>query len=183
MTIKLLILKRDGVINHSAGETIKSAEQWQAIPGSIEALAQLHKAGFTLVVATNQPGIAEGDFDLDELEAIHAKLSTLVEEAGGAISAIFYCPHGPEDRCNCRLPKAGLIDAIEAEFDISAQGVPFIGNHINDVLAGETKACRNITLKSHADEVTLSALEVDPDKSQIFDNLTAAAEHLVAELT
>jgi D-glycero-D-manno-heptose 1,7-bisphosphate phosphatase len=182
--MKLIILDRDGVINQSGADMICSAEQWQAINGSIEAIAQLHKAGFTLVIATNQPGLAEGKLDLDELEAIHAKLSDLVENAGGAISAIFYCPHGPEDRCNCRKPKAGLIDAIEAEFDISAQGVPVIGDRIQDIDAALSKGCDPILVKTGLGVETLNAIAANPENSAyqnipVFENLSAAALHII----
>ncbi len=163
---------------------ICSAEQWQPIDGSIDAIAQLHQAGFTLVIATNQPGLAAEKLDLDELEAIHSKLNDLVADAGGAISAIFYCPHGEEDRCNCRKPKAGLIDAIEAEFDISAQGVPVIGDSLNDIDAALSKGCEPILVKTGKGLATLEALASKADNSAyqnipVFEDLSAAALHII----
>ena len=114
--MKLVILDRDGVINLDRPDFVKSADECVPIAGSIEAIARLSQAGFTVVIATNQSGLARGKFDLDDLEAMHEKITQLVEDHGGEISAIFYCPHAPEDHCKCRKPKPGLIDAIEAEF-------------------------------------------------------------------
>src|SRR6187402_351745 len=105
--MRLVILDRDGVINHDSNDFIKSADECVPIAGSIEAIARLHKAGFTVVVATNQSGLARGKFDLDDLEAMHEKLTRLIEEQGAELAAIFYCPHAPEDNCKCRKPLPG----------------------------------------------------------------------------
>ena len=181
--MKLVILDRDGVINQAAGETITSAHQWLPIDGSIEAIAQLHQKGFVVVLATNQPGLALGKFDLDDLEAMHAKLTHLVEEAGGTIGAIFYCPHGPDDRCNCRKPKPGLIDAIEAEFDISAEGIPLVGDNLRDLEAGLSKGCVPMLVKTGNGEETLSSLVAKPNEAfnslLAFDDLAAATQHII----
>src|SRR5690606_37922544 len=109
------------------------------IPGSIAAIADLHRAGFTVVIATNQSGLALGHFNLDDLEAMHAKLTELEESAGAELGGIFYCPHGPKDGCKCRKPLPGLIDAIEAEFNTAAVGAFFIGDTLRDLQAGAAK--------------------------------------------
>src|SRR6218665_142394 len=108
----LVILDRDGVINEDSDDFIKTLDEWIPIPGSIDAIARLSKAGFTVTVATNQSGIGRGIIDLDNLEAMHDRLFTLVEAVGGKLAGIFYCPHHPDDHCECRKPKSGLIDAI-----------------------------------------------------------------------
>lgn len=180
--MQLVILDRDGVINRDTGDFIRSAEEWQPLPGSIEALVALHKAGYTPVVATNQSGLARGHFDLDDLEAMHAKLTDLVEAAGGSLSAIFYCPHGPDDGCKCRKPLPGLIDAIEAEFNTSAAGVPFIGDTLRDLQAGAAKGCKLVLVKTGNGEQTLAQLDVDERQRYflegvpvaVFDDLAAA---------
>uniref|UniRef100_UPI003139822F D-glycero-beta-D-manno-heptose 1,7-bisphosphate 7-phosphatase n=1 Tax=Marinimicrobium sp. C2-29 TaxID=3139825 RepID=UPI003139822F len=141
LTMKLIILDRDGVINEDAGDYIKSADEWQPIAGSIEAIARLNQAGYTCVVATNQSGLARGLFDLDDLEAMHAKLTGLVEAQGGKLEAVFYCPHHPDDDCKCRKPKTGMLDAIEAEFNLSLQDVVFVGDSLKDLQAGAAKGC------------------------------------------
>lgn len=189
--MKLVILDRDGVINHELADFVKSAEECVPIDGSIDAMARLHQAGFTVVVATNQSGLARGKFDLDDLEAMHEKLTGLVEAAGGEISAIFYCPHAPDDNCKCRKPKPGLIDAIEAEFNISAEGAPLIGDTLRDLQAGASKGCKLLLVKTGNGLNTLAALEAPAietggdfplptlEQIQVFDNLAAAADYLI----
>ncbi|MGD8176266.1 D-glycero-beta-D-manno-heptose 1,7-bisphosphate 7-phosphatase [Marinimicrobium sp. ARAG 43.8] len=183
--MKLIILDRDGVINEDAGDYIRSADECQPIPGSIEAIARLSRAGFTPVVATNQSGLARGLFDLDDLEAMHAKLSALVEEHGGKLEAIFYCPHHPDDDCKCRKPRTGMLDAMEAEFNTSVQGTWFIGDNLKDLQAALAKGCRpclvrtgrgattEATLADHFDEHTLADL-------LRFDDLASAADALLS---
>lgn len=186
--MKLIILDRDGVINHDRDDYVKSADECVPIDGSIEAIARLHQAGFTVVVATNQSGLAREKFDLDELEAIHHKLTHLAEEQGGEISAIFYCPHGPEDQCKCRKPQTGLLDAIEAEFNTSVEGVAFIGDSLRDLQAGRTKACEPILVRTGKGAAALAALQESalPDDVallatlKVFDNLAAAADDLLS---
>jgi D-glycero-D-manno-heptose 1,7-bisphosphate phosphatase len=188
--MKLIILDRDGVINHDRDDFVKSADEFVPIDGSIDAIARLHKAGFTVVVATNQSGLARGKFDLDDLEAMHEKLTQLVEEQGGELSAIFYCPHSPEDNCKCRKPLPGMIDAIEAEFNISAEGFYFVGDSLRDMQAAVTKGCKPILVKTGNGEKTLAQpadanLQTDapilsPEQILVVDNLAAAAELILA---
>lgn len=188
--MKLVILDRDGVINHDSPEYIKSADEWVAIDGSIDAIARLYRAGFTVVVATNQAGLAKGKFDLDDLEAMHEKLTRLVEEQGAELGAIFYCPHHPDDKCKCRKPMPGMVDAIEAEFNISAQGFYFVGDSLRDLQAAITKGCKPILVKTGNGEKTLSQLadvslqtdgpQIRPDQVDVFENLAAAADFMIA---
>lgn len=180
--MKLIILDRDGVINEDAGGYITSAEEWQPIPGSIEAIARLSRAGFTLVVATNQSGLARGLFDLDDLEAMHAKLTGLVEEHGGKLEAIFYCPHHPDDGCKCRKPKTGMLDAIEAEFNTSVQDVCLVGDRLKDLQAGLAKGCRLCLVRTGRGQMTEGVLssELSPEECAritVFDDLKAVADH------
>lgn len=191
--MKLVILDRDGVINQELPDFVKSADECVPVAGSIEAIARLHQAGFTVVIATNQSGLARGKFDLDDLEAIHQKLTHLVAEAGGAISAIFYCPHAPADNCKCRKPKPGLIDAIEAEFNISATGAPFIGDSLRDLQAGFVKGCKPLLVKTGNGLKTLAELQtpaatpqtpqdspkITLEQVQVFDDLATAATYLL----
>ncbi|RYZ81728.1 MAG: HAD-IIIA family hydrolase, partial [Moraxellaceae bacterium] len=158
--------------------------------GSIDAIARLHKAGFTVVVATNQSGLARGKFDLDDLEAMHEKITGLVEEQGAELGAIFYCPHSPEDNCKCRKPMPGMIDAIEAEFNISAEGFYFVGDSLRDMQAAVIKGCKPALVKTGNGEKTLTQLAdehlqtcapvVTPNQVQIFDDLASAADFIIA---
>ena len=188
--MKLIILDRDGVINQDSAEYVKSAAEWTPIDGSIEAIARLNRAGFTVVVATNQAGLAKGKFDLDDLEAMHEKLTRLVEEQGAEVGAIFYCPHHPDDKCKCRKPLPGLVDAIEAEFNVSAEGVYFVGDSLRDMQAALVKGCKPILVKTGNGLKTLAQLTntdlqtdaplVALDQVQIVENLSAAADFILA---
>lgn len=188
--MKLVILDRDGVINHDNPEYIKSADEWIPIDGSIDAIARLHKNAFTVVVATNQSGLARGKYDLDDLEAMHEKLTQLVEEQGAELGAIFYCPHHPDDKCKCRKPMPGLVDAIEAEFNISAEGFYFVGDSLRDLQAATIKGCKPVLVKTGNGEKTLTQLndvslqtdspQITLDQVLVFDNLAAAADFIIA---
>jgi D-glycero-D-manno-heptose 1,7-bisphosphate phosphatase len=140
--MKLVLLGRDGVINEGSLSGINHRTQLVLIDGSIDAVAQLTIAGFRVVVVTHQPGISKGLFDLDELEAINSEVTIKVEAAGGEIAAFFYCPHDEQDRCHCRPPESGLLDAIEMEFDCNtADAVFFYANQHEQELAN-IKGCK-----------------------------------------
>lgn len=179
---KLIILDRDGVINEDSDDYVKSVDEWIPIPGSIDAIVALSKAGYTIVVATNQSGIGRGLFDLDDFEAMNEKLFSLVEEKGGRIDGIFYCPHTPDDQCNCRKPKTGLIDAIENELGISAKNALVVGDAERDLVAGLAKGCRAFLVKTGKGRKTLAKLESSTDslleKITVFDNLQQFAKSL-----
>ena len=133
--MKLVILDRDGVINYDTESYIRSPEEWKPLPGSLEAIAQLNQAGYRVVVATNQSGIGRGLFEMATLNAIHDKLHRALEQVGGRIDAIFFCPHAQEDNCNCRKPKAGLYEEIGHRLNISLKGVPSVGDALRDLQA------------------------------------------------
>ncbi|WP_226663980.1 D-glycero-beta-D-manno-heptose 1,7-bisphosphate 7-phosphatase [Microbulbifer aggregans] len=176
----IIILDRDGVINHHLDNHVRSADEWIPIPGSIEAMAQLSQAGHQLVIATNQSGLALGQFDLDDLEAMHEKMRALVEDAGGEIAAIFYCPHRDEDLCRCRKPNTGLLDAIEAEFDTSLHDCYMVGDRRQDLEAAATKGCKPVLVKTGCGEKTLLELIQNPDQALaatiVFEDLAQFAE-------
>ncbi|MDY6984270.1 MAG: HAD-IIIA family hydrolase, partial [Pseudomonadota bacterium] len=115
---KLVILDRDGVINEDSDDYIRTLAEWIPVPGSIEAIAHLSRAGYKIGVATNQSGLARGYFDEITLANMHAQLCELVEEAGGQVDTICYCPHGPDEGCRCRKPAPGLLEQISAELQI-----------------------------------------------------------------
>lgn len=183
MAGKLIILDRDGVINEDSDDYIKSADEWIPLPGSIEAIAALSKAGWQIAIATNQSGLSRQLFDLDELEAMHAKLCSLVEQQGGHIDAIFYCPHLPDDDCDCRKPKTGLLDAIERELDTKVAGNIFVGDSLKDLQAGEAKQCRCILVKTGKGMRTLQKISGDPHWSglEVFEDLHSLAQQLLAQ--
>ena len=110
--MKLIILDRDGVINEDSDDYIKSPAEWRPLPGSLEAILKLKNAGYRVVVASNQSGLARGLFDYDTLFAIHDKMTRMLADIGTHVDGIFFCPHGPDDGCRCRKPDTGLLDDI-----------------------------------------------------------------------
>ncbi len=133
--MRLVILDRDGVINQDSDQYIKCPAEWQAIPGSLTAIAQLNRAGVKVAVATNQSGIARGLFATDTLDAIHIRMQTELAAVGGQIDHLVYCPHGPDEGCVCRKPEPGLYHQIAAYFGCSLSGVPVIGDSARDLAA------------------------------------------------
>jgi D-glycero-D-manno-heptose 1,7-bisphosphate phosphatase len=134
--------------------------------------------------------LAREKFDLDDLEAMHEKLTQLVIEQGGEIAAIFYCPHAPEDQCKCRKPLPGMLDAVEAEFNTSVESCYFVGDSLRDLQAGVIKGCKPLLVRTGNGPKTLaqladSTLQTDspiltPNQVQVFDNLAAATDFIIA---
>jgi D-glycero-D-manno-heptose 1,7-bisphosphate phosphatase len=133
--MKLVILDRDGTINHDSDQYIKSPAEWKPIPGSLEAIARLTQRGWRCVVATNQSGLSRGLFDMATLNAIHAEMQRAVTQAGGRIDAIFFCPHAADANCACRKPRPGLLKEIGARLDVPLKGVPMVGDSLRDLEA------------------------------------------------
>lgn len=134
-TVKLAILDRDGVINADSDAHIKSAAEWQPIAGSLEAIVRLKHAGYTVFVASNQSGIGRGLFDYAALFSIHDKMNRMLAELGTRLDGIFFCPHAPEDGCDCRKPATGLLDSIARRLGRSLDDVPVIGDSKRDIEA------------------------------------------------
>lgn len=146
---RLIILDRDGVINEDSDAYIKSMEEWRPYPQAIAAMARLFQAGWTISVATNQSGIARGYYDEAVLASMHEHLHRLVEEAGGKISHIAYCPHGPGDSCDCRKPKAGLLEQIQQALCLDTlEGAWMVGDSLRDLQAGIKKGCHPILVRT-----------------------------------
>jgi D-glycero-D-manno-heptose 1,7-bisphosphate phosphatase len=145
---KMIILDRDGVINHDSNDYIKSPEEWMPIPGSLEAISQLKKAGYLVTIASNQSGIARGLFSEQTLKNIHAKMTTLLTILGVSIDGIYYCPHGPQTNCMCRKPKPGLLIKIANDFDIDLTQTPFVGDNISDINAAKMAKAKPILLRT-----------------------------------
>lgn len=140
---KLVILDRDGVINRDSDAYIKSLSEWHPYPSAIEAIARLHQNGWTVAIATNQSGIGRGYYDIRTLERIHDRLFSLVEQAGGAIEAIEYCPHLPSDDCSCRKPRTGLLERIRDRLHLQTlEGCWMVGDSLRDIQAGIASGCQ-----------------------------------------
>ncbi|KWS34702.1 histidinol-phosphatase [Pseudomonas amygdali pv. ulmi] len=175
--VKLLILDRDGVINHDSDAYIKSVKEWVPIPGSIKAIADLSKAGWTVAVATNQSGIARGYYDLATLDAMHARLRKLVAEQGGEVGLIVYCPHGPDDGCSCRKPKPGMLKAIALHYAADPKGLWFVGDSKGDLQAALAVDSQPVLVMTGKGRKTMD--DGVPAGTLIFDDLAAVAAELI----
>ena len=177
--MKLVILDRDGVINHDSDQYIKSPSEWRPIAGSIEAIARLHQGGWRIAVATNQSGIGRGLFDMATLNAINDKMMEMVFRQGGRIDALFFCPHTAIEGCGCRKPRTGMLEEIASRFHVELKGVPFVGDSLKDLQAAEAVAAQPILVLTGKGPRTREAGNM-PRKTLVFDNLAEAARHLVA---
>jgi D-glycero-D-manno-heptose 1,7-bisphosphate phosphatase len=177
--MKLVVLDRDGVINVDSDEYIKSPEEWTPIPGSLEAIARLTQAGFRVVVATNQSGLGRGLFDMTTLNAIHDKMHKAVNQRGGRIDAVFFCPHAQDAGCSCRKPQPGMLLEIAERFKLALAGVPAIGDSLRDLQAASAAGARPILVLTGKGKQTVKAGGL-PEGAEIHADLAAAAMALTA---
>ena len=175
--LKLLILDRDGVINYDSDAYIKSVAEWIPLPGSIEAIAQLSKAGWTVAIATNQSGIARGYYDIATLDAMHTRLRTLVAEQGGEVGLVVYCPHGPDEGCDCRKPKPGMLKIISEHYKVPLAGIWFVGDSLGDLEAAKAVDSQPVLVKTGKGDKTQA--KNLPVGTLIFDDLAAVAAELI----
>ncbi len=178
--MKLLMLDRDGVINQDSDQYIKSPAEWKPIKGSIEAIARLTQAGWRIVVATNQSGIARGLFDTSMLNAIHDAMHKAVIQAGGRIEAIFFCPHAADSNCECRKPRPGMLLEIERRLNIPLAGVPFVGDSLKDMQAATAAGARPILVLTGKGRKTRDAGGL-PESTEVYPDLAAFAAQLVEQ--
>ena len=146
--MNLIILDRDGVINEDSDEYIKSSEEFVPLPDSLEAIARLNHAGYTVMIATNQSGVARGLFSIETLNAIHSKLRRELSTYGGRIDGIFFCPHGPDAACECRKPSPGLLYEIAERTGQSLQNVPAVGDSLRDIQAAQAVGAAPVLVKT-----------------------------------
>jgi D-glycero-D-manno-heptose 1,7-bisphosphate phosphatase len=173
MSDQLIVLDRDGVINVDSPDYIKSAEEWQPLPGSIDAIVRLHKMGFVVYVATNQAGLAKRKFTSEDLVAMHNKLMTLVEDAGGAIAGIYFCPHHPDDNCDCRKPKPGLLNEIRSAHTTGIESMTFVGDSRKDIDAALAGGCQPVLVLTGNGRKTQEELANDWPNIPVFDDLAS----------
>lgn len=175
--MKLVVLDRDGTINQDSDQYIKSPAEWKPIPGSLEAIARLTQADWRVVVATNQSGLSRGLFDMATLNAIHAEMHRAVNQAGGRIEAIFFCPHAADSNCECRKPKPGMLREIAARLNVEMAGVPVIGDALRDLEAAAAVGARPCLVLTGKGELTRKAGRLPP-RTEIHSDLAAFAARL-----
>jgi D-glycero-D-manno-heptose 1,7-bisphosphate phosphatase len=177
--MKLVILDRDGVINEDSDSFVKSPDEWQPIPGSIEALARLTQAGYRLVVTTNQSGLQRDLFGLDVLHQIHAKMHRSVAQAGGHIDALFFCPYR-DNTHHCRKPNPGMYEDVARRLRIDLKSVPVVGDALRDLIPAQTMGARPILVLTGKGQRTLSKFQRELEGIEVFPNLAAIANNLLS---
>ena len=175
-----IILDRDGVINEDSDQFIKHPDEWQPIEGSLEAIARLKQAGFLVGIASNQSGIGRELFDLATLNAMHAKLQQLLAKLGAHVDLITFCPHVPDEHCDCRKPLPGLYKQLAQRWNIELDGVPVVGDSLRDVEAARAVNASPVLLLTGKGEKTLSQLPASW-KVPVCDNLAKAVDHLLQD--
>lgn len=177
--MKLVIIDRDGTINADSDDYIKSPQEWQPLPGALEAIARLNHAGWHVAVATNQSGIGRGLFDMSALNAMHAKMNRMLAASGGRIDAVFFCPHTPDDRCNCRKPEPGLYVQIGERYGVDLADVAAVGDSLRDMQGAAAAGCQpHLVLTGKGEALRGRPLPPDyPPATRVHDDLAAFAEH------
>lgn len=180
--MKLIVLDRDGVINHDSDDYIKTVDEWIPIDGSLQAMAKLYNAGYRIVIATNQSGVARGYYDVETLHAMHQKMEQLLAQYGGKIEAVYYCPHGPEGNCKCRKPKDGMFQEIATRYQLGMTKVPAIGDSLRDIQAARKAGATPILVLTGKGERTLAeASKKDLKGVAVYQNLAEAVDAILAE--
>jgi D-glycero-D-manno-heptose 1,7-bisphosphate phosphatase len=178
MQKKLIILDRDGVINHDSDHYIKSAAEWVPIAGSLEAISALNTGGYCVAIATNQSGIGRGYYDVATLNAMHHKMQQLLAPLGGWIDHIEYCPHHPDAHCQCRKPKAGMLTNIMHKFAITPQNTVMVGDTLGDYYAAMTAGVAFVLVETGKGKRTLATGEL-PQEISVYANLSVYIDFLL----
>jgi len=178
---RLVILDRDGVINEDSDDFIKSPDEWIPIPGSLESIGRLSRAGFDVAVASNQSGIGRKLLDEPALELIHQKMRDAARKFGGDIGKIEYCPHHPDAGCECRKPKPGMLLALSRKYGVPLNNVPFIGDSVRDVEAAIAVGARAMLVLTGSGAESQSVIAERGLDVEVFADLAAAVDRLVEE--
>lgn len=183
MHTKLIILDRDGTINRDSDDYIKSPDEWLPLPGAIEAIARLCLGGWHIAIASNQSGLGRGLFDLATLNLMHDKMNKLLAAAGGRVDAIFFCPHLPQDHCQCRKPLPGLFEKIGERFGVALDQVHAVGDTLRDAQAAALAGCQTHLVCTGKSEGYSGSTPPEnfPPQTMVHDNLSAFADWVLAQ--
>ena len=181
---KLVILGRDGILNEFREGHVTAPEEWVPVDGALEAVARINHAGWHTVVATNQSGIGRGMIDMSAVNAVHARMHQALQVQGGRIDAVFFCPHTPEDQCDCRKPKPGLLLDIGRRYGTPLADVPVVGDTLRDLQAACAAGCEpHLVLSGRARGLQGEALQHLLDQAPgatVHASLGAFADFLLA---
>ncbi len=179
-TLPLIVLDRDGVINHDSSDFIKSPDEWRPLPGSLEAIAELTRLGYRIVIASNQSGIGRNLFDHTMLDKIHEKMTRSIAAAGGSISRIFICPHHPNDGCDCRKPLPGLFRQIADHYSVSPEQMIAVGDSLRDLEAAQACGSKAVLVRTGNGLATEQSFQHLSD-IEVYDDLAGFSKALSAQ--
>ncbi len=179
MNNKIIVLDRDGVINEDSDAFIKSADEWLPVDGSIDAIAQLKQAGWTVAVATNQSGIRRGYYNRATLSSMHQKMQSLLKSQQAKVDWINFSPYMGDDNTPCRKPSTGMLQAIENRFDCSLQGAPMVGDTLGDMRVALAKGMQPYLVRTGKGERTLATHDPILEGIPVYDNLLAVVEAIL----
>lgn len=182
--MKLVIVDRDGTLCVERDGYIQTPAEWEPLPGALDAIARLNHAGYKVVIAANMPGLGRGLFDVAALNAIHAKMNRQLAAVGGRVEAIFYCPHAPDEGCNCRKPLPGLFQQIGERFKLDLRQVHAVGDSERDVQAAAAAGCVPHLVLTGRDAPARGAPlpPAYPPGTRVHDDLGAFATVFIAEM-
>lgn len=184
---KLIILGRDGILNRFREDHVKEPSEWEPIPGALEAVAELNQAGWHVVLATNQAGIGRGLVDMAGFNAVHLHMMKRLAEHGGRLDAVFFCPHAPEDACDCRKPLPGMMHDIARRYGVALSQVPMVADTLRDLQTAQAAGCPpHLVLSGRAralaPEEVSTWVQTVPG-TQVHQDLAAFARHLLLKPT
>ena len=181
--MKLVIVDRDGTVCVEREGYIQTPDEWEALPGALDAIARLNQAGYHVVVAANMPGLGRGLFDSAALNAIHTKMAKQLAAVGGRVEAIFFCPHAPEEGCTCRKPAPGLFQKIGERYKIDLKQVHAVGNSLSDAQAAHAAGCvpHLVLTGRHAPQADAPLPPDYPAATRVHADLAAFATAFIAE--
>ena len=175
-----VFLDRDGVINRDSPDYVTAWDQFVFLPGSLEAIGRLTRAGMAVILITNQSAVGRGMMDIATLEGMHRNLCRAVADQGGRIDAVYYCPHHPDDGCTCRKPRPGMILQARQRYDLDLGAAVMIGDSARDIECGIRAGCAHTILVLsgiHDARPQLEAQGMTPDR--VAADLAAAVDWLL----
>jgi D-glycero-D-manno-heptose 1,7-bisphosphate phosphatase len=182
---KLVIVGRDGILNQYRDDHVKGPAEWLPIVGALEAVAKLNHAGWHVVVATNQAGIGRGMIDMSSLNAVHAHMMKLLAAHGGRIDAVFFCPHTPQEQCECRKPLPGMMNQIADRWGVDLEDVPMVGDSLRELQAAQNAGCQPHLIRSgRAANVSAEELQTwcaQVPGTRVHADLNQFAEHVLRQ--
>jgi D-glycero-D-manno-heptose 1,7-bisphosphate phosphatase len=181
MSLKLVILDRDGTIGEECADQLDADVNWQPLPGALEAIARLNHGGWHVVIAANQGGLGRGVYEMAAVNAMQGRMNKLLAAVGGKVDAVFFCPHAPDDACHCRKPQPGLFEQIGERFGIDLRGTPAVGDSADDLVAAAATGCEpHLVLTGAGAQLRGRALPASfPALTRVHEDLAAFAEYLL----